>query len=162
MLKKVKGRWALVSRKTLRPLAYYKGGGKPSDAWVAKQERRIQAFKHGFSEELVEAAYAGNIGVMELVKFHKQANSEQKRELQKHITNNRHKEAWKLVQSVTGVKLHKSINEERQSPHPDILGKKKGGAGNDGTDDVVKTYSGDTPGQPIPRHIKKFKEYTSK
>lgn len=46
MLKQVNGRWALVSKKTQRPLAYYKGEGKPSDEWVAKQERRIQFFKH--------------------------------------------------------------------------------------------------------------------
>jgi len=45
-LKQVDGRWALVSKKTGRPLAYYDGEGKPSDEWVAKQERRIQYFKH--------------------------------------------------------------------------------------------------------------------
>jgi hypothetical protein len=45
-LKKVKGKWALVSQKTERPLAYYKGNGKPSDEWVQKQESRIQYFKH--------------------------------------------------------------------------------------------------------------------
>lgn len=45
-LKHVNGKWALVSKKTGRPLAYYKGEGKPSDEWVAKQERRIQFFKH--------------------------------------------------------------------------------------------------------------------
>lgn len=45
-LKKVNGKWALVSKTTGRPLAYYKGSGKPSDAWVAKQERRVQFFKH--------------------------------------------------------------------------------------------------------------------
>ena len=69
MLKQVNGRWALVSKKTQRPLAYYKGEGKPSDEWVRKQENRIQFFKHGFSEQLAEAAYVGNIGVMELAKF---------------------------------------------------------------------------------------------
>ncbi len=46
MLRMVDGRWALVSKKTKRPLAYYKGEGKPSDEWVADQERRIQYFKH--------------------------------------------------------------------------------------------------------------------
>lgn len=162
MLKKVHGKWALVSRKTQRPLAYYKGSGKPSDEWVGKQERRVQAFKHGISEELMEAAYEGNIGVMELVKFHQSASPEQKKKLQDHISNKRHKEAWKLVQNVTGVKLHKSVEEERKSPHPDVMGKKKHGAGNDGTDDVVRTYSGDTPGQPLPKHIKQFKEYIDK
>jgi hypothetical protein len=45
-LKKVKGKWALVSKKKQRPLAYYKGSGKPSDEWVQKQERRIQWFKN--------------------------------------------------------------------------------------------------------------------
>ena len=46
MLQQVDGKWALVSKKTKRPLAYYKGEGKPSDEWVADQERRIQYFKH--------------------------------------------------------------------------------------------------------------------
>lgn len=45
-LQQVDGKWALVSKKTGRPLAYYKGEGKPSDEWVAKEERRIQYFKH--------------------------------------------------------------------------------------------------------------------
>lgn len=45
-LQQVDGRWALVSKKTGKPLAYYKGEGKPSDEWVADQERRIQYFKH--------------------------------------------------------------------------------------------------------------------
>lgn len=46
VLKQVDGKWALVSKKTGRPLAYYKGEGKPSDEWIASQERRIQYFKH--------------------------------------------------------------------------------------------------------------------
>lgn len=45
-LQQVDGKWALVSKKTGKPLAYYKGEGKPSDEWVADQERRIQYFKH--------------------------------------------------------------------------------------------------------------------
>ena len=87
MLKLVKGKWALVSKKTQRPLAYYKGSGKPSDEWVAKQERRIQFFK-----------------------------------------------------------------EEKKSPNPDIL--PKSGAGAWGTDELVKTYMKDTPGQ-----LKSFKDW---
>lgn len=46
MLKQVDGRWAIVSKKTGRPLVYYKGEGKPSDEWFKDQERRIQYFKH--------------------------------------------------------------------------------------------------------------------
>lgn len=153
MLKQVQGKWALVSKKTQRPLAYYKGDGKPSDEWVAKQERRIQAFKYGLNESLVEAAYEGNIGVMELVKFHSSASPDQKKKLQSHIQKKQHKEAWRLVQAVTGTKLHKSVYEEVK---PDIL--PKSGAGQDGTDTLVQSYMNDTPGQSF----KKFREYIKK
>lgn len=45
-LQKVDGKWALVSKTSGKPLVYYDGDGKPSEEWVAKQERRIQYFKH--------------------------------------------------------------------------------------------------------------------
>jgi hypothetical protein len=154
MLKQVNGRWALVSRKTQKPLAYFKGEGKPSDEWVRKQENRIQFFKHGFSEQLAEASYAGNIGVMELVKFYDKAADNDKATMKKLIAQKNNREAWKLVQRVTGVKLHKSINEEKKSPNPDIL--PKSGAGQDGTDTLVKSYQRDTPGQS---KIIGFKKY---
>lgn len=155
MLRKVNGKWALVSKKTLRPLAYYDGKGKPSDEWLSKQERRIQAFKHGLSESLCEAAYEGNIGVMELVKFHQTASPEQKKTLDDHIKNKRNKEAWQLVRDVTGVKLHKSVEE---AVSPDIL--PKSGAGAWGTDELTNTYKKDTPGQePNKKKVVSFKEY---
>lgn len=154
MLKQVDGKWALVSKKTQRPLAYYKGEGKPSDEWVAKQERRIEFFKHGFNEQVMEAAYSGNIGVMELVKFHQKATPEQKKKFNTHVQNKQHKDAWKVVQSVTGVKLHKSVHEEVK---PDIL--PKSGAGAWGTDTLVNTYKNDTPGQG--KKIKRFKEFNN-
>lgn len=103
-----------------------------------------------------EAAYAGNIGIMELVKFHKSATPDQKKQLQSHIDNKKHKEAWKLVQNVTGVKLHKSVHEEIK---PDIL--PKAGAGQWGTDELKKTYQRDTPGQ-TDKHIKAFKDWMNK
>ena len=43
-LKKVKGRWALVSKTTGKPLQYYHGSGHPSKEWVAKVERRVHSF----------------------------------------------------------------------------------------------------------------------
>ena len=45
-LGKYQGKWALLSKKTGKPLAYYKGEGKPSSDWVSRQERRVQFFKH--------------------------------------------------------------------------------------------------------------------
>jgi hypothetical protein len=158
MLKQIDGKWALVSKKTQRPLAYYRGEGKPSGEWVAKQERRIQFFKHGFSESaidyLTEASYAGNIGIMELVKFHKIASDKQKNLLQSLVNKKQNRDAWKLVQDVTGVKLHKSVNEVVS---PDIL--PKSGAGQDGTDTLVQSYMKDTPGQ-TKKKVKSFKDYT--
>lgn len=68
MLKLVDGRWALVSRKTQRPLAYYKGEGKPSDEWVAKQERRIHMFKEEISTDILPKSGAGQDGTEEVVK----------------------------------------------------------------------------------------------
>lgn len=103
-----------------------------------------------------EAAYVGNIGIMELVKFHKSATPDQKKQLQSHIDNKKHKEAWKLVQNVTGVKLHKSVHEEVK---PDIL--PKAGAGQWGTDELKKTYQHDTPGQ-TDKHIKAFKDWMNR
>ena len=46
MLKKIDGKWALVSKTTNKPLVYYKGIGKPDDEWVKEHEKRIQFFKH--------------------------------------------------------------------------------------------------------------------
>lgn len=96
-----------------------------------------------------EASYAGNIGIMELIKFYKAATPDQKTKLDTHIKQKNHKRAWDLVQAVTKTKLHKSVMEEK-----DIL--PKSGAGQEGTDTLLKSYLRDTPGQSL----KSFKEYT--
>lgn len=70
MLKKVDGKWALISKKTLRPLAYYRGEGKPSDEWVKKQEQRIQTFKsmnEVVSPDILPKSGAGQDGTKTLV-----------------------------------------------------------------------------------------------
>jgi hypothetical protein len=143
MLVQKDGKWAFVSRKTRRPLAYFRGEGKPSEEWVRKQEQRVQYFKH-----LGEATYVGNVGVSELVKFHSKATPQQKKQLQSHIQNKRHKEFRDLIQQVTGVRLHKSVNEKQEFVS-------KAGAGEDGSDTLRKKYQKDTPGQDI----KSFKDY---
>ena len=71
MLKRVNGKWALVSRKTQRPLAYYDGEGKPSEEWVKKQESRIQYFKHtteDVQKDILDKSGAGQWGTPELTK----------------------------------------------------------------------------------------------
>jgi putative chitinase len=52
-----------------------------------------------------EASYPGNIGAMEMAKFFKQADDEQKKLLKQLINNNKRGLAWKLIQDVVGVKL---------------------------------------------------------
>jgi len=51
------------------------------------------------------ANYKKPIGIMELVKFHKKANKEQKQILQKHLNNGNHDEALKLIGKVTNTNL---------------------------------------------------------
>ena len=97
-----------------------------------------------FKTKVDEAAYVGNIGIMELIKFKQKANDKQKKEFDDHVKNKKQKEAWKLVQDVTGVKLHKSIHEEQKK---DIL--PVSGAGQDGTDILRVKYQKETPGQKV-------------
>lgn len=92
--------------------------------------------------KLNEAAYAGNIGIMELIKFKQKASAEQKKQFDKHVADKKHKEAWKLVQDVTGVKLHKSVSEAQEFVS-------KAGAGEDGRPELVINYQKVTPGQPV-------------
>lgn len=96
-------------------------------------------------EILREAAYAGNIGIMELIKFKKKANQKEKEEFDSHVKNKRNKQAWEVVQKVTGAKLHKSVHEEKKSPNSDIL--PVAGAGQWGTKHLVNKYKKETPGQ---------------
>lgn len=91
-------------------------------------------------EEVKEASYVGNIGAMEMFKFHQKASSEEKKKLQSHIQQKQTKKAWDLVQKVTKTKLHKSVYEKQEF-------RSKAGAGEEGTDELVKKYKKDTPGQ---------------
>ena len=68
------------------------------------------------TKKMNEAAYKGNLGVMELVNFHSKATPDQKKKLNSHIKNKKHKEFRELIHHVTGVKLHKSVNEMKNSP----------------------------------------------
>jgi hypothetical protein len=56
-------------------------------------------------KKIQEAAYTGNIGMMEVMKFHQKATPEQKKQFKSHMANNKHGDAWKLIQDVSGVKL---------------------------------------------------------
>lgn len=60
---------------------------------------------------LHEASYAGNIGIMELIKFYTNATPSDAAKVKALIASNKSKEAWDIVQRVTGIKLHRSVME---------------------------------------------------
>jgi len=58
-------------------------------------------------EELVilEAAYKGNIGMMEMFKFYQKANASEKARMKQLIDAKKFDDAWEFLQEVTGMKL---------------------------------------------------------
>ena len=69
-----------------------------------------------FKSLLIEASYAGNLGLMELLKFHQLATKEQSNKVKELISKNRHMDAWAIVQNVSGTKLQgKQFNESTES-----------------------------------------------
>jgi hypothetical protein len=78
---------------------------------LAKMSLRKEQF-----EELDEAAYVGNIGIMELAKFYQKADPRQVETFKKLLNMKDYKRAWALVQGVTGTKLvGKEFSEEVQA-----------------------------------------------
>jgi hypothetical protein len=75
----------------------------------------------GANEDVAEASYSGNIGIMELIKFRKMASPDELVKFKKLVDLNKNKLAWKLVQDVVGVKLqgkefgNNSVAEELDS-----------------------------------------------
>ena len=119
---------------------------------LQKEYPKVKFHAHHVSHEgrtkrlkMYEASYSGNIGIMELIKFQKKATPEQKKKFDSLVKGKKNKEAWDMVQDVTGVKLHKSVMEEH-------------GAGEDGSDELRKKYQKDTPGQKV----KSFTDYVNK
>jgi hypothetical protein len=117
---------------------------------VSNPLKRITQAKQ-LQEQLNEASYAGNIGIMELIQFYNKASPELIKKVKALIAKKKNKEAWEVIQQTTGIKLHKSIHEEVK---PDIL--PKAGAGQWGTSELVDTYKNATPGQS---KVKSFKDY---
>ena len=56
-------------------------------------------------KDVNEAAYTGNIGMMEMFKFYEKATIEQKNKMKALISGKKMKEAWEFLQQVTGMKL---------------------------------------------------------
>jgi hypothetical protein len=54
---------------------------------------------------IYELGYPGNIGMMEMYKFHQVATPEEKALMRELIADKKNKEAWELLQRVTNTKL---------------------------------------------------------
>ena len=69
-----------------------------------------------FKTLIIEDSYAGNLGLMELLKFHQLASKEQSDKVKELISKNRHIDAWAIVQNVSGTRLQgKQFNESTES-----------------------------------------------
>ncbi len=60
-------------------------------------------------DQLEEAAYAGNVGAMEMFKFYQVATQQQKQLMAQYIKEKLFDKAWDLLKQVTGVQL-KDVN----------------------------------------------------
>ena len=104
------------------------------------------------TKKMNEASYPGNIGAMELYNFHSKATSDQKQQLKNLIRDKRHKDFRNLIHKVTGVKLHKSVNEERKGLYYYINKKRKEGR---------KMRKKGAPGAPKPSDFERAKQTAS-
>ena len=87
-------------------IAKSQGNPYPSVDWARHKEQGV-----------AEAAYPGNIGIMELAKFFDIATLEEKTRFKQLMNVDEKNKAWKLIQKVTGVKLQgKEFAEQRARP----------------------------------------------
>lgn len=69
-----------------------------------------------FKEFIIEASYVGNLGLIELVKFHQLATKQQSDEVKRLISNGQHSAGWRIVQDVTNTRLQgDQFNESIES-----------------------------------------------
>ena len=54
---------------------------------------------------MIEAAYKGNIGMMEMFKFYQKATPAEKSKMKQLLDAKKFDDAWKYLQQVTGVEL---------------------------------------------------------
>ena len=80
-------------------------GSEPLEHKYLAQLKRLGLPTHDIDENIIEAAYKGNIGAMEMFKFYSKASDNEKMLLKKLIAAGEERRAWQLIQKVSGVKL---------------------------------------------------------
>ena len=81
-------------------------GSKAAKA-TSEEELAIRALLHEDAKETekVGAAYPGNLGAVEMVRFYQESNHRQQMLMDELLDRNKFEEAWELLKQVTGVKL---------------------------------------------------------
>ncbi len=84
MLKQINGKWAILSEKTHRALAYYKGEGKPSSQWVQMQEEKLRSYRPNIKPDILPKSGAGQDGTDTLVKSYQRDTPGQGGDVKQH------------------------------------------------------------------------------
>lgn len=61
---------------------------------------------------LNETSYPGNIGAMEVFKFYQTASEDQRQNFEELLDRKEYDIAWKMIQNVTGIRLHRQNNTQ--------------------------------------------------
>lgn len=84
ILKEINGKWAILSEKTHRPLAYYKGEGKPTKQWVALQEEKLRGYRPNIKPDILPKSGGGQEGTDTLLKSYQRDTPGQGGDVKKH------------------------------------------------------------------------------
>ena len=102
---------SMPAGRTTDHVEYKVTGSLASQTKTFKSKKEADAYFNTVKESIEEAAYKGNLGMMEMMKFFEVATAEQKTKLKKLIADKNQSAAFKLIQDVTGMKLV-GMNEE--------------------------------------------------
>jgi hypothetical protein len=110
---------SMPAGRTTDHVEYKVTGSLASQTKTFKSKREAEAYFNTVKESIQEAAYKGNIGAMEMMKFFQVATPQEKEKLKKLIADKNQSAAWKMIQDVTGMKL---MGEEDEYDYEDTDG----------------------------------------
>jgi hypothetical protein len=96
---------SMPAGRTTDHVEYKVTGSLASHTKTFKSKKEAEAYFNTVKESIDEAAYKGNIGAMEMMKFFQVATPQEKEKLKKLIADKNQSAAWKMIQDVTGMKL---------------------------------------------------------
>ena len=113
---------SMPAGRTTDHVEYKVTGSLASQTKTFKSKREAEAYFNTVKESIQEAAYKGNIGAMEMMKFFQVATPQEKEKLKKLIADKNQSAAWKMIQDVTGMKLMGEEDEYDDSDYDETDG----------------------------------------